>query len=362
MDLAAPQRTTPQQNQDKEKARTTPPPQEGNRLEEDANDATNTEGRHPGRNHLDKYTDGPLPPVQDATPSSVLDHIDIDLLKEWEVQPGEGKLIAVPFDTEAKTPEEREYLCNRILTAIAEITKCQDASVATPKPSAAAADKNLTPKSFLVYNLSNDQVDLVLQRKVWSSRAITFRATRFATVCPNFMFAIRGLGTISVKAVYPIVKQVWKSNKTKVYAQSLADEAPEDEQDSVRAELDHVLNTMNIVRLDIKEAGNVLKPRFNVHADCSNVSYDRLWSRLRAFLRSQKYSTSLEGHGTTEKTAYVCSNCHGVDHPRGLCPFPEVLGWNGPKRESNGDTPNHRNGGNTSTERRYNSPRFNKRN
>ncbi|KAH9005700.1 hypothetical protein EDB84DRAFT_1573077 [Lactarius hengduanensis] len=49
---------------------------------------------------------GPLPRVQDAMPSSVLDHIDIDLLKEWEAQPGEGKLIAVPFDTKAKTPEE----------------------------------------------------------------------------------------------------------------------------------------------------------------------------------------------------------------------------------------------------------------
>ncbi|KAH9177339.1 hypothetical protein EDB89DRAFT_1902553 [Lactarius sanguifluus] len=303
-----------------------------------------------------------MPKVQDATPTSAFDHIDIALVKEWEAQPGEGKLIAIPFDSNAKTAEEREYLCNRILTSITEIMKSQDASVAAPRQSATAADKRLTPKSFLVYNLSSEQADIVLERKVWSSRAITFHVTRFGPACPNFMFAIRGFGTISVKMVYPIVNQVWQSNVSKNYTQSLANEAPEDEQVLVKAELDHVLDTMNIIRLDIKEAGNILKPRFNVYADCSNVSHDRLWSRLRAFLRSQSYTNSMEEYGTTEKTAFICSNCHSVDHPRGLCPFPGTPGWNGPKKESTGDPNNRRKGGNASGECCYQTPRFNTRN
>jgi len=94
------------------------------------------------------------------------------------------------------------------------------------------------PISFLVYNLTTEQANLVLQRKVWSSHAVTFRATHFTPTCPNFMFAIRGLGMISVKIVYPIVKQVWESDATKTYMQSLVDKALDDEKEKVKAELD----------------------------------------------------------------------------------------------------------------------------
>ncbi|KAH9048699.1 hypothetical protein EDB84DRAFT_1556684 [Lactarius hengduanensis] len=300
------------------------------RLEEAANDDSNTVGRSLARNPLEMYTDGPMPPIQDDTPASIFDFIDIGLVRKWEQQ--SRKLIVVPFDNEAQAADAYEYTCNRILTAIAEITKSQDASVAAPRQSADAADKKRMPLAFLVYNLTNEQADLVLQRHVWSSRAITFRATHFGHTCPNFMFSISGLGTISVKAVHPIVKQVWESEATRTFIQSLADQVPEEEKAQTRAELDQLMKSLSITRLDTKEAGNVLKPRFNVYADSSNISYDILWSRLRTYLRNKPYTSSMDTRGTTDKPNFVCSNCHGVDHPRGLCPFPGLAGWNGPTK------------------------------
>jgi len=310
-------------------------------------------GRFPACNPLDKYTEGPMPPIQDASPTSIFEFIDIGLVWEWEVQPGDRKLIAIPFDNEPRNPGSHEYLCTCILTSIAEITKSQDASVAAPRPSADATKSGHMPISFLVYNLTTEQADLVLQCKVWSSHAVTFCATRFAPTCPNFMFAIRGLGTISVKIVYLIVKQVWESDATKTYTQSLVNEALDDEKEKVKAELERVLKTMNIIRLDAKEAGNVLRPCFNVYADCTNISYDTLWSHLRTFLLNRSYTSSLEGQGMTEKIPFVCTNCHSVDHLRGLCPFPGMIGWNGPKRDIGGDTPGCRNGSNYSPDQHY---------
>ncbi|KAH9000576.1 hypothetical protein EDB86DRAFT_2827890 [Lactarius hatsudake] len=128
--------------------------------------------------------------------------------------------------------------------------KSQDASVAAPRQSAEAADKKRMPLAFLVYNLTSDQTDLILQCHVWSSRVITFCATCFGHTCPNFMFAISGLGTISVKAVHPIIKQVWESEATQAFIQSLADQVPEEEKEQTRAELDQMLKSMSITRLD----------------------------------------------------------------------------------------------------------------
>src|SRR6266702_7076369 len=154
------------------------------------------------------------------------------------------------------------------------------------------------------------------------------------------------LGMISVKIVYLIVKQVWESDATKTYTQSLVDEAPDDEKEKVKAELERVLKTMNIIRLDAKEAGNILRPRFNVYADCTNISYDALWSCLCTFLLNRSYASSLEGQGTTEKIPFVCTNCHGIDHLRGLSPFPGMIGRNGRTADIGGDTPDGRNGSN----------------
>ncbi|KAH9178323.1 hypothetical protein EDB89DRAFT_1901866 [Lactarius sanguifluus] len=324
-------------------ARTLPPITKlssiSDRLEEVANDNGNSEGRSLSHDPLKKYTNGPMPPIQDATPTSVFDYIDIGLVRKWEKQP--GKLIVIPFDNEAQSVDAYESICNRILTSVAEITNSQDVSVTAPKQSAKAADKKWMPLSFLVYNLTKEQADTVLQCSVWSSRAITFHATCFGPTCPNFMFAISGLGTISVKAIYPIVKNVWESETTKDYTQSLADQAPEEEREQTRAELTHVLKSMSITRLDTKEAGNVLKPRFNVYTDSSNISYDVLWLRLCTYLCNKPYKTSMESCGTTDKPPFICSNCHGANHPRGLCPFPELMGWNGPPRDT-GETPSHR--------------------
>ncbi|KAH9048760.1 hypothetical protein EDB84DRAFT_1434044 [Lactarius hengduanensis] len=273
------------------------------RLEEAANDDSNTVGRPLARNPLEMYTDGPMPPIQDDTPASIFNFIDI------------GLLIVVPFDNEAQAADAYEYTCNRILTSIAEITKSQDTSVAAPRQSAEATDKKWMPLAFLVYNLTSEQANLVLQHHVWSSRAITFCATHFGHTCPNFMFAISGLGTISIKAVHLIVKQVWESESTRAFIQSLADQVPEEEKAQTQAKLDHLMKSLSITRLDTKEAGNILKPRFNIYADSSNISYDILWSRLRTYLWNKPYTSSMETRGMTNKPNFHQS-------PKGAVPLP----------------------------------------
>ena len=117
-------------------------------------------------------------------------------------------------------------------------------------------------------------------------------------------------------------------------------------------------NSLSVARLDIKEVGNALKPRFNVYADGSNITYDKLWTRLRAFLIGQTYASAMEGRGIPEQVPYVCTCCHGVDHPRGLCPFPGLTGWNGPGREGNGVTVQHRTGGQPFSDQRPQRHRF----
>ena len=327
------------------------------RLEEVANDRSASD-KHPARIAIDRYSLGPMPPIQDASPTSIFENIHISTIKEWEACPG-GKLIAIPFDPDARYPESHEPLRAKILTAVAEIISAQEISVAAPKPSEEAEKKNWTPTSFLIYNITDEQVHTLLERKVWSSKSTTFRVTPFATTCPTFLFTIRDFTTTAMHDVFDMVKRVWNSQATKNFVSELVLDSTPSERGKVTLEIEHFLASMTIFRLDIKEVGNTLHPRFNVYADCDTFSNDKTWSKLRSFLFTTTYISAIQGRATLEKIPFRCSCCHGVDHPRGLCPFPNLQGWNGPKREQiSGELTQCRNGGPPYPDRRSQRQRF----
>ena len=101
------------------------------------------------------------------------------------------------------------------------------------------------------------------------------------------------------------------------------------------ANVEHLLESMNLIHLDIKTIGNTLSPRYNVYADCGNFSNDKIWSSLCSFLLNTEYTALMQGRVNTDKFPFRCSCCHGVNHLRGLCPFPSLPGWNRPERERN---------------------------
>ena len=326
------------------------------RLEEAANNAP-TSARSTARIAIDKYSLGPMPLISDASPTSIFENIHLATVREWDLLPG-GKLIAIPFDTDARAPETHEFIRTRILTAVAEITSAQEISVAAPKLSEEAANKGRSPTSFLIYNISLDQVDTLLKRKVWSSRSITFRAAPFETMCPSFLFTIKDFATTQLKDVFVMVRRVWDSQGTKKFVDDLLNDVPAEERGRANLEIEQVLTSMNIARLDIKEAGNNLHPHFNIYANCDNFTDEKKWSELRSHLFTSAYISPIQGQATTVKIPFRCSCCHGVDHPRGLCPFPNLPGWNGPKRDQGGDPNQRRNGGSPYMDKRNQRQRF----
>ncbi|KAN0127802.1 hypothetical protein V8E53_011839 [Lactarius tabidus] len=302
------------------------------RLEEVTSNQADNE-QHPACNAIDRYHPGPMPPISDASPTSIFDHIDLALIREWDTHLG-GKLITIPFDPEVRIIEYHNYYHTRILTAVTEIITTQEASIAAPRQSKKVASKSKIPTSFLIYNITHKQADFMLQRKVWSSRAITFRVALLAMTCPDFLFAIKHLSTIRVKDVFPIVMGVWNSDKTRNFVTALINSTPEHKRAKTAHDIDRLLSSMNLSRLDMKEPGNNLCLCFNLYADSSDFTNDKTWDRLHSFLLDADYISPMEADpATTEQIPFICTCCHGVDHPRGLCPFPVLTGWNGPKRD-----------------------------
>lgn len=312
-----------------------------NRLEAAADRNNTLAGKFTARNALDKYTAGPFPAVHDAHPSAVFEDIDTDFAAEWEQHQG-GKLLAHPFDGDAQDPASHEEIRELIFTAASEITKSVDVEVSAPMPSKDAKKEGRSPTIFLIFNLSDDHANLLLQRGVWSSAAITFRVLPFRPPCPNFMFSIGSISTHSKLRILPIVQQVWDSKEVRDYISALINAVPGDKRGGVENAICLLMDSMWIRKLETKRTGETIAPHYNIYTDSSGISIDEVWTRLRGFLSKCTYSANFQGTGKIKIPPFHCGVCHGADHPRGLCPFPDTPGWNGPKNGPNLDPRNRR--------------------
>ena len=285
------------------------------------------------RNPLDKYTQGKMPEVHLADPTSMLNFIDINLVLEWEDYDN-GKLLAIPFGNEAEKATHHSRIAEKLLTATAEITQSDNIGISTPVPSEEAISNGDTPTSFLIYNLSADEINTLMQRGVWSSRAITFQVVELHPPRPDFLFTIKGFNTRDDTGILNMVKATLQSNSAQNLVDDITEFFTENCQPEIRNNIQDFLNSVYIKRLNYKSKGRVELPRFNVYAKAKFIPDDDVWFYLRETLSKLPYGSPMQGRGITEIAPSTCGICHGVDHPSGLCEFQELEGWNGPTSES----------------------------
>jgi len=87
---------------------------------------------------------------------------------------------------------------------------------------------------------------------------------------------------------------------------------------------------MWVEALETKGQGGTKKPTFNMHTIGTHIDNSNAWSNIRTYLAGRSYYNSKFGQGQNVITPNHCRLCYGIDHPRGMCPFPDLDGWMGP--------------------------------
>lgn len=288
--------------------------------------------RAPVKNSLDKYTKGINIPIHDAHPDVAYELIAPQTLNEWRGLK-DGKLLAIPFENDAINTTHHEAISRKIFTAIEEITQAPGLGVAAPTPNEESICRERMPLTFLVYNLGEIHCQILTQQTVWASAEITFHITTPPMKCPSFMFAIRDLRTLEGNLVRDAVRSVWDDEITTTFVQEGILALPENERDNATQTIQRFMDSMWVERLDTRLKGGGLDPTFNVFTNNAIIKDVRSWGNIRNHLVNRDYSSSKLGQAKTKITPFHCTLCHGVDHPRGLCPFPSIDGWLGPKKK-----------------------------
>lgn len=296
-----------------------------------ADESTTASSDQAPRQLQDKYTSGIMPKIHDEDPASLLAGLDKNQINSW-LSIATGKVLVRPFDAEVKYQPNHVRIAKSILAAAKEITGATEAAVAPPTPEQKVARlrKSRHPITFLIHEISKADEEILLSREVWSSKEITFQVSPINVKKPDFMFTLTGFVTDSIELVNSCVTETWSDETTDKFLRKLANDAPtEIEKQDRLNEMIEFLESASVQLLDIKREGGQTDPHFNIYADGEVIEDHKLWIELRKFLKGRVYRSATIGEGKATRVDFVCGLCHSHDHPRGLCLFPHVQGWNG---------------------------------
>ncbi|KAG2335828.1 hypothetical protein BDR05DRAFT_1018764 [Suillus weaverae] len=276
---------------------------------------------------------GGFPHIHLAHAAQLFDFQAAKVITTWLKVPHPKVLIRV-FDHDSKDPAVKgPILAERLHKAISIIAQTDqqedhEIKVSPPCPEA-TREKMDCPLSFLAYNISEETKTLILNQRIWSSTEITFAAHPFQVNSPPLLlFCLHGFSTTDTNTVRTAVHNIWTEDVTSWDITDILSESEIPEEQAHLAARDFI-QSLWVEHLDFKVSGGILLPRYNIFA-ISPTNNPAVWTKLRAYLLSLKYPSELEGSGSS--VSFIpCPLCHSIAHPHGLCPFPNIPLWNGPK-------------------------------
>ncbi|KAF7798554.1 hypothetical protein EIP86_009776 [Pleurotus ostreatoroseus] len=189
--------------------------------------------------------------------------------------------------------------------------------------------RQAAPHSFLLWNLSKDDKARLRFQEVISTEDLTIILIDFSLLTPFLLGMITGLDSHNVDEVYLSVRPTLEG-----LLPAILDIAAVDNEEAANAPrgamITQILDSLEIRLLEKKGAGGRDEPEFYVYAHLPIHSIEHFES-AREILMAADWRHSFFGNGTFMKPRdHWCTLCHGVDHPRGLCPLPATPGWLGP--------------------------------
>ena len=188
------------------------------------------------------------------------------------------------------------------------------------------------PTTFLIYNLMEAQKTTLLKRSVWSLTNITFWVLPFIPICPNYLFCIKGLLTQLTTEVQNAILEVWHDEETNAFINTICKQQRGPKTTTDRLAICNFMDTLTVVYQDIRTRGNIPTPSFCIYTDGNMINDSSTWITLRKYLWNREYRLKFQEPRTNEIPSRHCGICHSTDHLSGLCPFPDIQGWNGPTK------------------------------
>lgn len=280
--------------------------------------------------------EGGFPPIHLAHAAHLLDFVSSNTINAWLNVTGPKFLVRV-FDYDGKDYETMNaILTQRIRNVISEIMSTHklepiNPRVAPPSPMEGKNTKDF-PKAFLVFDIPTEVANMVVHQRVWSSHEITIEARPFLShELPTSFICLNGFTTANPDIIAGAVRDKWTSPEILGKIVEILEKSEIPLERCYDAAM-YLCDSISVEFIDYKVAKAISLPRFNIFATCPS-NQPKTWTSLRVKLMTIHYPTPLDGTGIAIPFT-TCTLCHSIGHPNGLCKYPDIPSWNGPKHKN----------------------------
>ncbi|TFK80663.1 hypothetical protein K466DRAFT_569508 [Polyporus arcularius HHB13444] len=185
------------------------------------------------------------------------------------------------------------------------------------------------PYLWAIVGLSTEGMELILRRRVWSYKEITFFPARRSLQISDWILALEGLLTDDIDEITRIVRSTLERPSVRAPIEDMLQSNPEYAGIPVKEALRRVMATLRITlyRLD----NNSIVVNVFMHSPTQSVTAWRKWVAELRRLTFGNFDVSV----AFPRRVTACSGCLGIDHLDHICPFVQMAGWNGPQAGEN---------------------------
>lgn len=260
--------------------------------------------------------------VQGIYPHQLVANFERKTAGQWRNYPRTYAFILPAYNKASDDREEQQAALKQV---IMRNLRAPLTTIANP---AFTRSKKSPHYPFIVTGISEEDTHRLTERGLWITRAITFFAFAPDAQVLSYIMTLTGLDLPSNDFGCRVVKNLLRKHlrEDQIFVEFIFNH-----KDAYPHDLsgDQVLTIM-LDNIDVKAEGlakrgsQIVKPTFKIYFKLSTYNHT-IAEDITHHLRSQLYATEW-GTATAHHT-FLCTICHGQDHPNGLCPFTNLPNW-----------------------------------
>ncbi len=264
------------------------------------------------------------PEVHLHDPEAHLNGMSDDWIQEVWADPTGTSITLSTFNPRfSRSHGTNRRTASDIRQAIASITHDSDFLVIAPDQ--AQGHRGRGPYEWAVTGLAASSVELLLRRRVWSFKHITFFPRRRSLETPRLLLALEGFLDDNVSNIYNAVRSTFERPQVRTRIEQMINANPEYNAILPHEAYRHVMSSLRVTVYTL-DNGTVVANVF-LRSPTQSIRVWRLWVQELRNLTFGSYHTAI----ARARRITTCAGCSGVDHPSHLCPFTRMAGWNGPE-------------------------------
>ena len=297
---------------------------------------------------LDLMTYLPTPPphpldIHGWDSLSTLENVHPIQIAKWKAETGAKLLVYKAYGGRIDGIEDSSKIRDLIKSTLG-LTANPTVSTASPYENLSKRDP--PPYCALVRNLPPEKAQELIERRFISSADLTILfipfdppAYSFATTLKGFIFLDETVQETEKAVAEAVAETLFDGEGTetvtavKRFIAKNKDNTPA-VINNIEDTLRYIRKSITIRRMDLKKREDIGTgkgeghPAWNlyIHPPTRDHAAMRTWRQL---IRRTAFVTDSNNAGRTHKI-FMCTTCRSIDHPGGMCPFPEKNNWIAP--------------------------------